>query len=103
MKANSHPVRLRFIPADGLRTAGGPQLRRLRRAALRALCDAGCGPDVFFHAFEHDGTRYGASARYLPERGQVIVEVGLLPPGLRSRTIAQARVERERARLFPRR
>ena len=101
MRPDSQPIRLRFVPAEGLRAASGKWLRRLRRATLRALCDAGCGPHVFFHAFEHEGTLYGVSSRYLPERRQVVVEVGLLPRGLRPRTISQSSVDSERPPRTP--
>jgi hypothetical protein len=87
---------LRFVLADGLRLVRGKAATRLRRAALRALVEAGRGPEIFFHAFEHDGVLYGVSSRLEPERGRVVVEVGLLPKGLRPRTIQRGPEPRER-------
>lgn len=89
-------IRLRFVFAGELRLVRGKAARALRRAALRALVASRCGPEVYFHAFEHEGVLYGTSSRLEPERGRVVVEVGLLPPGLRPRTIREAPAPRER-------
>lgn len=89
-------IRLRFVFADGLRLVRGKASRALRRAALQSLVVAACGPEVYFHAFEHEGVLYGVSSRLETERNRVVVEVGLLPPGLRRRTIARGPAPRER-------
>ncbi len=96
MTAESPTIRLRFVFADGLRLVRGKASSRLRRAALRSLVEAGCGPEVYFHAFEYEGVLYGVSSRLETERGRVVVEVGLLPPGLRPRTIPRGPAPRER-------
>jgi hypothetical protein len=96
MPPGSSSMRIRFVLADGLRLVRGKASNRLRRAALRSLVEAGCGPEVYFHAFQHEGVLYGLSARLEPERGRVVVELGLLPPGLRPRTIPRGPEPRER-------